>query len=148
MEEQMEGWNSWWIQVPLIHCGQMMLQASWGHIHNQTWLKTWLGPGPSLTWDSVRVQVKSYSQRTIMETRLSRDLSQDLSLILPRCLVYVTFLRSMATILTSPRTHRCSWVPQDVNSWWWQQEWHTVFTAQYIHQAGCKYICLRWLVNT
>ena len=46
--------------------------------------------------------------------------------------------------------HRCSWVRQGVNSRCWQQQWHTVFTVQYIqaHTVGCKYICLRRLFNT
>ena len=54
-----------------------------------------------------RVKVKSYSQRKIVETRLSRDLSYDVSLISRRCFVCVTFFhsKSIATIVTSSRIH-------------------------------------------
>ena len=61
-----------------------------------------------LKWNSARVQVKSYSQWEIIQTRLSHDLSHDVSLISRRCLVCVTFFfhsESVTTIVTSPRMH-------------------------------------------
>ena len=55
-------------------------------------------------------EVKLYSQRKIIETLLSRNLSHDVSLISVCCLVWVTFFHSvsMATIVTSPWIHDSS----------------------------------------
>ena len=62
---------------------------------------------------------------------------------------------SMATIVTfswinnNIAVHGCT---RDMYSWWWQQKWHTLFTAHWwciqVNKAGCKYICLRRLINT
>ena len=64
--------------------------SSANHLFTLHTAETWLGPGPSLTWDSVWVQVKSYSQRKIIETRFSRDVS----LVSHRCFVSVTFFHA------------------------------------------------------
>ena len=114
-----------------------------GNSDCQTWLETcletWHGSGPSLILDCHESWLKLYSQRKITETRLSRDLSHDVSLKSRCCSVCVTFVHPVAKWQQLWR-HQDSMIATLLCTW----AHHLIITrdSEVIMFSSCVFVCL------